>query len=109
MYYTFGNPKLTGILTPGVQTVKTENDKQIEIYKQYETTYAVKIQYNNKFYLKYYDYESNKPVVNKFEITSHQYNKLLEGKEYLTKIQFKKKKDSAKGTVKEILTENHVN
>jgi hypothetical protein len=108
VYYTFGNPKPTGMLTPGVQIVKTENDKQVEIYKQYKTPYAVKIQDSNKFYLKYYGYESNKPVESKFEITSQQYNNLIEGKEYWLKVQFTKKNDYTSGTVKEILTEDPV-
>lgn len=94
------------MLTPGVQIVKTENDKQVEIYKQYKTPYAIKIQDSNKLYLKYYGYESNKPVESKFEITSDEYNKLIEGNRYWLKVQFTNKNASAMGIVKEIFTDD---
>ncbi len=104
-YMAFAKPKSSGMLTSGVRIVEKDNLEQIELYKKYQS-YAFKVKDNNKFYLRYYSMENKAPVESKFELTSEQYNKLVEGNEYWFMVKFSKNGDTNSGTIKEILSEN---
>ncbi len=106
VYFVYARPKTTGMLTPAVQIVKVDNLQQIENYKKYNTPYAIKTQDNNKFYLKYYYNEENKPVESKLEITSEHFNILTEGNKYWFMVMFANSDDSTSGTIKDVLAEN---
>lgn len=107
-YTIFGKPKDTRMLTVSTKIVKVDNIKQIELCKKYNYTYAIKVQENDKFYLKYYSYENNVPYDSKFDLTTDQYNKLVEGDEYWFDVDFSKAGDKTTGTTKKIYTENPV-
>jgi hypothetical protein len=106
VYFIFAKPKTTGMITSGVQIVKADSVDQIEIYKKYQTPYASKDQDNNKFYMIYYFYEGNKLVESKLEVTSEQYDKLIEGNKYWFMVKFSKTDDISSGTIKDIFTED---
>jgi hypothetical protein len=92
----------------GAQLIKTDNTEQIEIYKKYQTPYALKVQDNNKFYLRYYSYENNAPIESKLEVTNKQYNKLVEDNKYWFMIKFTESGDQSNGTIKDIFTQDPV-
>jgi hypothetical protein len=106
VYFAFAKPKAAGMLTSGVQIVKADNVQQIETYKKYNSAYALKIQEDNKFYLKYYYYENNKPIESKLEVTSEQFNKLNADNKYWFMVKFAKIDDYRSGTIKEIFKED---
>jgi hypothetical protein len=106
VYFVFAKPKAAGMLTSGVQIVKADNVQQIETYKKYNNAYALKIQEDRKFYLKYYYYENSKPIESKLEVTSEQFNTLTEGNRYWFMVKFAKIDDYRSGTIKEIFEED---
>jgi hypothetical protein len=108
VYFISAKPKTTGILTSGTEIIKIDNLQQIEINKKYGTPYALKVQDNNKYYLRYFAYENSKPSTteSKLELTKEQYNKLVEGNKYWLKVKFSKAGDTSGGIVKDIFTED---
>jgi hypothetical protein len=108
VYFISAKPKTTGILTSGTEIIKIDNLQQIEINKKYGTPYALKVQDNNKYYLRYFAYENSKPSTteSKLELTKEQYNKLVEGNKYWLKVKFSKADDTSSGIVKDIFTED---
>ena len=108
VYFIFAKPKTTGILTSGTEIIKIDNLQQIQINKKYGTPYALKIQDNNKYYLRYLAYENSKPSAteSKLELTKEQYNKLVEGNKYWLMVKFSKAGDASSGIVKDIFTED---
>jgi hypothetical protein len=105
MGYMIFNPKVTG-MTASAKIVKVDNAQQIEFYKEYTKPYAIKVKENNKFYLKYYSYGNNVSYESKFDLTTDQFNKLVEGTDYWFDIKFSKRGDKTKGIIKKIYTEN---
>ena len=104
-YGIFGKPKVAGGYIPDIKIVKADNLKQIELYKKYNTPYAIKVRENNEFYVKYYDYENSVPKQSRFGLTDDQYNKLIEGKEYWFDVKYSKIGDETKGIIKTVYTE----
>jgi hypothetical protein len=105
-YVIFGNPKSSGMTTSHTNIVKVDNIQQIELYKKSNDTYAIKVQENNKLYLKYYSFPNNVPYESKYDLTIEQYNKIVEGDDYWFEVDYFKKGDSSKGIIKEVYTEN---
>lgn len=104
-YGIFGKPKVAASYIPFTTIVKADNLQQIERYKKYSTPYAIKVQGNNVFYLKYYDYENSVPNESKFELTADQYNKLVEGEQYWFYVKYSKTGDRSSGSIKTVYTE----
>jgi len=104
-YGIFGKPKVAGGYIPDIKIVKADNLKQIELYKKYNTPYAIKVRENNEFYVKYYDYENNVPNESRFDLTADQYNKLVEDNEYWFKVKYSKTGDTTNGIIKTVYTE----
>ena len=107
-YVIFGKPKVAGAITGSTKMVKIDNLQQIELYKKYITSYAIKVQENNKFYLEYHSYENSVPYESKFDLTADQYKELVEGKDYWFKVKYSKIGDKTYGNIKMIYTENPV-
>lgn len=107
-YMVFGKPKVSGMTTTSTKIVKVDNLEQIERYKKYIDTYAIKVQENNKVYLKFYSYENSVSYESKLDLTLDQFNKLVEGKEYWFEIELLKTGDKTNGTIKKIYTEDPV-
>lgn len=107
-YMIFGKHKTAGEYT-SARIVKAENIQEIELNKKYHEFYAIKVQENDKFYLKYYRYdENNVPYESKYELTSDQYSKLVENNQYWFNIKYSKLDDNTKGIIAGIYTDNPV-
>lgn len=97
-----GNLKKSGMYTPMTYIVEADNVQQIEHYKVNSQYYAIKVQENDKFYLKY----NSRSSETKLDLTSEQFNKLVEDKVYYLKISLSKAGDEANGILQEIFTED---
>jgi hypothetical protein len=104
-YGIFGKPKVAGGYISDIKIVKADNLQKIELYKKYNTPYAIKVRENNEFYVKYYDYENNVPNESRFDLTADQYNKLIEDSEYWFDVKYSKIGDTTEGIIKKIYTE----
>jgi hypothetical protein len=107
-YTIFAKPKTAGMITMVTKIVNVDNIDQIALYKKHSNTYAIKVQENNISYLRYFSYDNSVPYESKYDLTTDQYNKLVDDKEYWFNVDFAKTGDRGKGIIKKIYTENPV-
>lgn len=104
-YGILGRGKVSGMTTPA-NIIKAEDVQQIEQYKKYLNPYAVKVQEDSKYYLKFYGFDDGALYETKVQLKTDQYNSLVEGKSYWLDIKFSKTDDVKNGTLKKIYTDD---